>query len=204
MLRKPALAFAFVALLGGTLLAADKEIKGKVVKVDAEGRMITVQTADGKMEYKVNADAKVLDAKGAASKDGLKDKRLAAGTEVVLLIPEKGKNVREVQLVAADGKDKDPPKEVKGTPAKVLKVDVAKRTAQVELQGGKKVELKLGEDVKFIGPRGGVSDQGIKDDRFVAGNEIQIVYDKAGKTVTEVHLPYRKSDDKKDDKKDKK
>ena len=54
----------------------------------------------------------------------------------------------------------------------------------------------------FIGPRGGVSKEGIKDDRFVADAEIEIVMDKANKSVTEIHLPYRKAE-KKDDKKDK-
>jgi hypothetical protein len=89
----------------------------------------------------------------------------------------------------------DPPQ---GVEAKVVKVDAAKMTAMVELAGGRRQEIRITEKTKFIGPRGGVSDQGIKDDRFVAGAEVRLVLDAAGRTATEVHLPYRKSEDKPD------
>ena len=70
----------------------------------------------------------------------------------------------------------------------------------MKMEDGKTTELKLSADVKFIGPRGGVSDKGIKDDRFVAGNEIQIVMDDGTKAVKEIHLPVRKSTKEKTDK----
>jgi hypothetical protein len=85
---------------------------------------------------------------------------------------------------------------LKGTPATVVKVDVEKGAAVVQTEAGKKIELKIGEDVVFVGPRGGISDAGIKDGRFVAGSEVRLVMDAGGRTLKEVHLPYRKSEDK--------
>src|SRR5262245_37585483 len=76
-----------------------------------------------------------------------------------------------------DAKDKDVKKEAKdkGTPFKVVSVDVAKKTAVVSGADGKSQTIKIGDDVQFIGPRGGVSKEGIKDDRFVAGASVGIV-----------------------------
>jgi hypothetical protein len=206
MLRKSVGAFLAGLLLVGHAVAADKEVTGKVVKIDTAEKTITVQLAQGKADYSFAANTKVLDAKGAPVKDGLK--ALTPGTEVTLVLPMNSTTVKEVKLGGAEKtprKDSPaPPKEVKGTPAKLLKVDADKRIAMVELENGKKMDLKLGENVKFIGPRGGVSDEGIKDDRFVAGAEIRVVMDSAGKNVTEIHLPYRKTEKDKDkDKKDK-
>jgi hypothetical protein len=207
MVRTSVGALLGTLLLVGAALAADKEVTGKVVKVDAAGKTITVQTAQGKVEYTVASATKLLDAKGGTLRDGLK--ALTPGTEVTLLVPMTGSTIKELKLGGPDKTPKKdaPTKEVKGTPAKVLKVDADKRTATVETETGRKMELKLGEDVKFVGPRGGVSKEGIKDDRFVAGAEIRVVLDSGGKNVTEIHLPFRKSDkdkDGKDKEKDKK
>jgi FlaG/FlaF family flagellin (archaellin) len=89
------LAWLFMA---GAVLAADKEVTGKVVKVDAEKRTITVQTADGKKVYDVNDDTKFLGPKGGLSEAGIKDDRLARGAEIKLLIAGNNKTVREVHL----------------------------------------------------------------------------------------------------------
>src|SRR5436305_1488013 len=82
MFRRFASTAAVAALLIGVVVAADKEIKGKVVKYDPATRDITVKTADGDDEQRLGADAKVFDAKGVESKDGPKDKRIAKGAEV--------------------------------------------------------------------------------------------------------------------------
>jgi hypothetical protein len=79
-------------------------------------------------------------------------------------------------------------KEIK---AKVVKVDVSKKTLTVQTDEGRKVYV-IGDDTKFIGPKGGVSDEGIKDDRLVAGAEIKLVIAGNNRTVREVHLPERK------------
>ena len=94
--------------------------------------------------------------------------------------------------------------EVKGgIPAKVAKVDVEKRTVAVVLDGNKKAEYKLAEDVKFIGPKGGHRRDGIKDECFVETAEIIIVMDKDKKNVAEIHLPYKNTIEKLKEKKDK-
>jgi hypothetical protein len=56
---------------------------------------------------------------------------------------------------------------------------------------GKETSYTLDKDVKFIGPRGGVSKMGIKDDRVKVGAEVKLVMDVTGKAVKEVHLPRR-------------
>jgi hypothetical protein len=88
-------------------------------------------------------------------------------------------------VIAAD-------KEVKG---KVVKVDLKKKTLTIATDDGKKV-YTISDDTKFIGPRGGVSDAGLKDDRLVEGAEIKLVVAGNNKTVREVHLPERNGRDK--------
>lgn len=79
-------------------------------------------------------------------------------------------------------------KEIKG---KITKVDIDKMTISVETDDGKKLDFKVDDDVKFIGPNKGVSKQGIKDDRVKTGAQVTLVTDASGKTLKEVHLPRR-------------
>jgi len=84
-------------------------------------------------------------------------------------------------LLAAD-------KEVKG---KLVKVDVEKKILTINTDDGKK-EYTVNADTKFIGPKGGESKDGIKDERLVAGAELKLVIAGNNKTVREVHLPEKK------------
>jgi hypothetical protein len=79
-------------------------------------------------------------------------------------------------------------RELKG---KVVKVDVAKKTLTVQTKDGKKV-YEINDDTKFLGPKGGVSDLGIRDDRLTAGAEVKLVVAGNNRTLREVHLPARK------------
>jgi hypothetical protein len=74
---------------------------------------------------------------------------------------------------------------------KVIKVDVKKNTLTVTTADGRKV-YTVSDDTKFIGPKGGVSEEGIKDDRLVPGAQIKLVIAGNNRTVREVHLPERK------------
>jgi hypothetical protein len=109
-------------------------------------------------------------------------------------------------LVAAQTKDKDK-KDAKEIKAKVVKVDMVKKIITVTLEDGKtKQDLKIDDDTKFIGPRGGESKEKLKDDRLAVGAEIKFVMASGGKAVKEIHLPMRKAKDadkKAPDKKDK-
>jgi hypothetical protein len=106
-------------------------------------------------------------------------------------------------LAAAQTKDKDKDKKDDkkdaGIKAVLVKADVDRKLLIVTIDG-KKMEFPVTRDVKFIGPRGGISDDDLKDDRLTVGAELKLVLD--GKTLKEVHLPYRKKDKDKD--KDKK
>ena len=75
---------------------------------------------------------------------------------------------------------------------KLTKLDVDKKTFTIETEDGKKHDLTIGDDTEFLGPRGGKSDKGIKDDRFVVGHEIKVTTSGNGKVVEEIRLPYRK------------
>jgi len=94
-------------------------------------------------------------------------------------------------LLADDPKSKGKPDKTSGKEisATVVKVDAAKNTIRVRTADGKQTDLMIDADTKFIGPRGGVSDQGIKDDRLRVGAQLKVTMD--GKAVKEVHLPYR-------------
>jgi hypothetical protein len=76
--------------------------------------------------------------------------------------------------------------------AKIVKVDVKKKVISVSTEDGKK-DYDVNDDTKFIGPKGGVSDKGINDDRLVAGTEVRLVIAGNNRTLREVHLPERKS-----------
>ena len=83
-------------------------------------------------------------------------------------------------------------KEIKG---KITKVDANKMTLSIETEDGKKLDFKVDDDVKFIGPRGGVSKMGIKDDRVKVGAQVTLMTDATGKVLKEVHLPRRAGGD---------
>ncbi len=84
-------------------------------------------------------------------------------------------------LLAAD-------KIVKGT---LIKVEMKKQ--QLFLQDRRRQKgVSVNAKTKFIGPRGGVSDAGIKDDRLKPGTPLELVVAGNNKTLREVHLPERK------------
>jgi hypothetical protein len=98
MLRHALVALVVLFLFAGGVLAADKEVKGKLVKVDVDKKILTINTDDGKKEYTVSAETKFIGPKGGVSKEGIKDERLVAGAELKLVIAANNKTVREVHL----------------------------------------------------------------------------------------------------------
>ncbi len=80
---------------------------------------------------------------------------------------------------------------VKGTLAKIEKVDTTKKTAVVRLQSGKTMNLTIKKEVVFYGPRGGKRTEGIKDQCFANGYNCKLVFDKSGKELAEIHLAIR-------------
>lgn len=76
--------------------------------------------------------------------------------------------------------------------AKLVKVDVKKNVLTVKTLDGNK-NYDVNDDTKFIGPKGGVSDKGIKDDRLVPGVELELLVAGNNRTLREVHIPERKS-----------
>ncbi|MFL5339317.1 MAG: hypothetical protein ACJ8F7_04040 [Gemmataceae bacterium] len=87
--------------------------------------------------------------------------------------------------------------EPRGHSAKIVKVDPAKLIITVKTEDGKTHELHVTGETKFYGPRGGLSEKGIEDDRVAVGNEIRFWMGKSGRKLEEIHLPVRKGDEKK-------
>src|SRR5262245_31016530 len=98
MLRHSLALVIAVLFLAGTALAADKEVKCKLVSVDVKKKMLVVNTLDGKKEYTVNDETKFIGPKGGKSDKGLGDDRLVKGAELTLVIAGNNKTVREVHL----------------------------------------------------------------------------------------------------------
>jgi hypothetical protein len=96
-------------------------------------------------------------------------------------------------LLAAQ--DKTDTKKAEGIKGTVVKVDVKKKTITFKTEQGNKT-VEVTDDTKFIGPRGGVSDDGINDDRLAKDNEIRVVIKANNRTAATVYLPYRKGEDK--------
>jgi hypothetical protein len=128
MLRKVGVLVGLLVFAGG-LWGADpqekkaskksaKAVTAKVVSVDAANGMLTVKSKDGKeKELKVGENTKFMDSKGEEVSAGIKDKRLAAGTDVRLMLDEDGTTVKELHLVA-----KAKTAQASGKPSKVFPV----------------------------------------------------------------------------------
>jgi hypothetical protein len=82
-------------------------------------------------------------------------------------------------------------KPVDGVEARIISVDQAAKHITVQLKTGRKQDLTVTDETEFIGPRGGVSDRGIKDDRVTPGADVTLVFMQSGRVLKEVHLPYR-------------
>jgi len=106
MLRHAFAALVTPLLLVGGAFAADKEIKGKIAKVDSKNMVITVMTEDGMKQYDINDNTKFIGPRGAASELGIKDDRLIKGAEVILIVAGNNRTAREVRLPERKGKIK--------------------------------------------------------------------------------------------------
>jgi hypothetical protein len=105
MLRHPIAVIVALLVLAGSALAVDKELKGKIVKVDVKKNVITVMTEDGKKDYEVNKDTKFIGPKGGVSEKGIDDDRLQPGVEVTLKIAGNNRTLHEVHIPAKKGQD---------------------------------------------------------------------------------------------------
>jgi hypothetical protein len=106
MLRHSIAALVALLVLVGGLLAADKEVKGKVVKVDIKKNIIIVKTDDGNKTYDVNKETKFIGPRGGVSEKGIEDDRLEPGAEVTLKVAGNNKTLHEVHLPVRKSKDK--------------------------------------------------------------------------------------------------
>jgi hypothetical protein len=76
--------------------------------------------------------------------------------------------------------------------ATLVKVDVKKNVMTVKTPDGEKT-YDVNDDTKFIGPKGGMSARGIKDERLTAGVELKLLIAGNNKTLREVYIPEKKS-----------
>jgi hypothetical protein len=106
MLRHSIAVLVTLLVIAGSLLAADKEVKGKVVKVDVKKNVITVMTDDGNKDYDVNKDTKFIGPRGGKSEKGIEDDRLVPGAEVTLKVAGNNRTLREVHLPMRKTKEK--------------------------------------------------------------------------------------------------
>lgn len=98
MLRRSVLVWVLMLAFVGSLLAADKEVKGKLVKASVKEMQLVVKTSDGEKTFDVNDETKFIGPKGGVSKDGIKDERLVKGVELKLLVAGNNRTLREVHI----------------------------------------------------------------------------------------------------------
>src|SRR5262245_19025858 len=97
-------------------------------------------------------------------------------------------------------KDKEKPKPKDAKPAgtellaRLVKVDVEKGALTVTDEAGKRRDFAVTDDTRAIGPRGGVSRDRLKDDRFTPGAELKRIGAPCGRALGQVEVPPRKSD----------
>jgi hypothetical protein len=109
MLRRLVSAVLVMLMFAAFLIAA--EYKGKITKVDAENKKITVNIDGKDQEFTVTKDTKILSSKGNELKGGLKSKafgpkRLEKGIQATITTEKKDDKevVTEVKLA---GRKKD-------------------------------------------------------------------------------------------------
>jgi hypothetical protein len=110
MIRRFVAAVSVFLIVGVALVAG--EVKGRIVKVDASNRKITVTIDDKQQEFTLTDDVRILGPKGPL-KDGLKhkvfqnEKALKKGISAVLTTEKKNDSdvVTEIKL---GGKKKPP------------------------------------------------------------------------------------------------
>jgi hypothetical protein len=99
MFRHSIVALMVILLWAGSILAADKEVKCKLVKVDPKNNVVTVITEDGRTaKYSVNEGTRFIGPKGGVSDEGMRDDRLVKGAELTLVIAGNNRTVREIRL----------------------------------------------------------------------------------------------------------
>jgi hypothetical protein len=90
-----------------------------------------------------------------------------------------------------DAPDKKPlPRGAKELVGTVKSVNVDKETVTVTIAGKDRV-FSVDKETAIVGPRGGVSQKRLTDDRLARGNEITVVTSADGKKVLEIRLPVR-------------
>jgi hypothetical protein len=103
------------------------------------------------------------------------------------------------------GKDKDKKYEVPkdAIAGKVKSVDLKSAKFTITLKNGKERTFAVDDKTEFWGPKGGdrgTGAKGLEDDCMEKGYEIKVVPAKDSKIAKDVHLPNRKSEEKKDKK----
>jgi hypothetical protein len=74
---------------------------------------------------------------------------------------------------------------------KIKIVNLARNNFIITLESGKERTFTVYKNTKFLGPQGGPSKSGLKDDRMAKGYEVKVMPTKDGKVAKEVHLAYR-------------
>jgi len=122
--------------------------------------------------------------------------------------PPKGKDPpkdqkKDQQKDKEKEKTKEAPK-VKEVVGMFKSKDVSKKTVTITVDG-KDRTFKVADSTKIVGPRGGESDDRLKDDRIDKGYKLTIVPDaKEEDVAAEIRLPFRNEREGGDSKKDKK
>ena len=96
--RSIAMILVVFLLMLSNAVAGDKEVKGRLVKVDAKAKVLTVATSAGEKKFDVNDETKFIGPKGGVSDQGINDERLVAGVEVRLSVAANNRTLREVHI----------------------------------------------------------------------------------------------------------
>jgi hypothetical protein len=209
MKRCYGLAIGLWLVVAGAADGADQIWLGRIVRVEPDNLALLVQTDAGPRVFHTGVRTKFIDTSGDACKEGLRDKRFKPGARVKVVSSTTSATIKELYLLGdaaktEDGKEdkgtsKPPAKDKsgakdagKGVAVRLLAVDAGKGTMRVQTADGKTWELTCGDKTQFLGPRGGASPKGLKDERLTEGAEFKIEFDAATKEVKVVHLPVRK------------
>jgi hypothetical protein len=91
-----------------------------------------------------------------------------------------------------DQAKRDDEKKNVGAAARIARIDKENHTVDFTLEQDKqKVTYTLEAKVEFMGPLGGIVEDGVDDDRFIVGSVVRLEKDANGDKLVRIHLPSR-------------
>ena len=97
-MRRFGSALIVVLAAAGIAVGADKELKGKIVKIDAAKKTLSLLTDDGKKELRLSEDTKVFGVKGKETTTASRKWPAVSIARNAFSTPSRGKGIAQMSM----------------------------------------------------------------------------------------------------------